>query len=544
MQSNHYPLYQLLTSPHQRSISVIPYGKILLEGIESFESGIRDHLKQTPATPNLEVDHTFQLPQTVTVEPGQLKIRELVEQIIRDSKKKIAKAEMKKEDNDLLNMSNLGMSLLTISDHNTSHDLIITDTDNILDDFDQPATLTNKGRRPAKLISSIQSEKLQPSHLMNFNKNKKPASQVSTSSNQEHLLDLTKRKVSDEQLKLRPSYNSNNFKVTEPYAEPTAESEYYYNSFRTISGVGVPQKKELRHSGSSMKEESRRQFDLISSKIARGTIVLENGRKTELAAGNREATNKLISSTIPTSGSGSADRNKGTETPLSIYYNRDKSPKLTPLRQSHTAKENYQLDNPTLSQNADPPLNGSASKRISRSNATSNSPGKESKSVGRSQASVTGLKADSILTPGARELLKTKPTHKTIPSKFHQEVFKLMDLKEKEYNFSDSQMSDVGTHFLGKYLKESKAIETLKLDNCKITDDGLSILLYSLFKVSLNRLYLSDNQITRLGLEKLQEFVSHKKGLQYVNIKGNPIDKACTSAFIKYFNDKGIILFV
>lgn len=515
------------------------YGKILLEGIEGFETGIREHLKQTPTTPNLEVDHTFQLPQTVRVEPAQLKIRELVEQIMRDSKKKIAKAEMKKEDNDLLNMSNLGMSLLTISDHNTSHDLIITDTDNILDDFDQPASLSTKGKMPAKLTGS-----LQPSQLMNFNKNKKPASQISTSSNHEQLLDLTKRKVSDEQLKMRPSYNSNSYKATEAYAEPTAESEYYHNSFRTISGAGIPQKRDMRQSGSGAKEEVRRHYDMINAKITRGTIALENSRRAELFAGSREITNKLISSAMPTSGSGSADRNKGNETPIGIYLSKDKTPKLTPLRQSHTAKENYQLDVGTASHNPDPPQHGSALKRISRSNATSNSPGKESKSVGRSQASSTGLKADSILTAGARELLKTKPTHKTIPSKFHQEVFKLMDLKEKEYNFSDSLMSDVGTHFLGKYLKESKAIDTLKLDNCKITDDGLSILLYSLSKVSLSRLYLSDNQITRVGLEKLQEFVSLKRGLSYVNIKGNPIDKACTSAFIKYFNDKGIILFV
>lgn len=540
MQSNHYPLYQMFTAPHQRSIPVMPYGKILLEGIETFESGIREHLKQTPATPNLEVDHTFQLPQTVTVEPGQLRIREMVEQIIRESKKKIAKAEMKKEDNDLLNMSNLGMSLLTISDHNASHDLILVDTDNILDDFDLPA---HKARRPNRPLGAPQADKPQPSQLMNFNKNKKPASQISTASNQEPMLDLTKRKASDEQLKLRPAFNTNSYKTAEPYAEPTAESEYYHSSFRTISGVGIPQKKEIRQSGSSMKEEGRRHFDLISSKITRGTIAAENGRKTELLPGNRD-TGKLVSSAMPTSGSGSADRNKGHETPLLLYNSKDKTPKLTPLRQSHTAKENYQLDSATTSQNADPPQNGSALKRISRSNATSNSPGKESKSVGRSQASVVGLTLDSILTPGARELLKTKPTHKTIPSKFHQEVFKLMDSKEKDYNFSDSLMSDIGAHFLGKYLKESKSINTLKLDNCKISDDGLAILLHSLFRVSLSRLYLSDNQISRVGLEKLQEFVSQRKGLQYVNIKGNPIDKACTSAFIKYFNDKGIILFV
>lgn len=84
-------------------------------------------------------------------------------------------------------------------------------------------------------------------------------------------------------------------------------------------------------------------------------------------------------------------------------------------------------------------------------------------------------------------------SHKTIPSKFHTELFKMMDSKSKEYDFSDSQMGDSGVHFISKYIKLNPEIDILKLDNCKISDDGLSIILQSLLEISVDKIYLRDN---------------------------------------------------
>ena len=533
-------------------MSVGAYGKLLLEGLDSFVDSVKSHLKDNTELPRLQLDKSFVLPSTVKISQGHTMIKEIVDQIVKEYRKKLAKAEGKKED-DLLNTSNLGMSLLTISDMNTSHDIIDTDTlldDNLLN-FDPQFTKGSSQKaystNPKSNLQQVFEDKDKILQGGNFSKSKKISNEASTISQgaSSHLVEQLKRKQSDDRGKIRPPGGISSQKYGDGPAEVTTESEYY-QSVRTISGTtGINHKRELRQMNLT-KEEKKTFADLFVSR--QGRSGLEEIKKSEVLKNSIDAAAHIG---IKRNGSGSSsgsNENKSSKVDTPTFTSQtngeERGQKLVGMRQSHTSKENYNLDFDVRSKAGSEIKTSILPKKAPiRSNMSSSSPQKESRSVGMQRISLNP-KNDLLLTPAAKELIKTKVNHKTIPSKYHQELFKMMDSKLNSYDFSDSQMGDPGVHFISKYLKDNPEIDTLKMDNCKMTDDGLSILLYSMLDITLFKLYLRDNSISKQGLDKMYEFITMKKGIQLVDMKGNQIDKSLTTSYIKQFSNSGVILLV
>ena len=64
-------------------------------------------------------------------------------------------------------------------------------------------------------------------------------------------------------------------------------------------------------------------------------------------------------------------------------------------------------------------------------------------------------------------------------------------------------MGDRGVHFVSHYISMLKDIDTLKLNNCEVTDDGIAILCRELCQIKVEKLFLNENFITMRGLKNL-----------------------------------------
>ena len=117
------------------------------------------------------------------------------------------------------------------------------------------------------------------------------------------------------------------------------------------------------------------------------------------------------------------------------------------------------------------------------------------------------------LTTRALKILESKPDIESIPKKCQYQLSTLIGAKGGDLNsldFTNSEMGDIGIHYLAHFLGMTRSVKELKLNNCKITDDGLSILCKSMLKFHIGVLHLKENLITIKGLFILKQCIIFK----------------------------------
>ena len=550
-------LYLSLTGGYQNtSFSLKTYGQLVFQGLTRFGQLIANRLDESPTAPIVSFEPFELNPNLVKIEvfDPSAGIKEAIEAVVKEEKKKMIKGIVKdrvKED-DLLNMSHLGMSLVTLSDQqNTSRDIIEPETPRVLDD-----NLLNFDNRYKEERDYTMKK------LNNFEKNFDDVDFSKSNNQRTEIHHQGKRMFSGDKtalaVKTRPLSRQETIKRADPGKQ--AESEYC-SPMRILKDKGEISSKSRPDIGKFTMVDGKASFgDFFGTRSIRlgtnglqGPMVISNinpqliqtgppsmsredsssvRRAAEVLRRNAESTSQR-----PRGGSVSSQNNSIDNRTVARTENGEtRNPKNITFK--------YNASNPgeTFVSRGDPsPANNSelrgmiASKRLKQE-----TPLKPSRSSEKSPSCENP--ADSMLTKRSYEIMNAKTSHKTIPTKYHPELFKLMDSKSKTYDFSDSQMGDSGVQFLSKYIRVNPEIDQLKLDNCKITDDGLGILMWSLYDIKIDKLYLRDNLITKEGLDAILRFVSQRKGLTLVNLKSNPVDKSTTASYIKEFSAYRVIL--
>jgi hypothetical protein len=554
--------YWALISAHHGStgskkLCLRGYGNFLIEGMELFTDSIDSLLSNLSVNPSVSFSPDFlqKSPANVNITDVCKAVKDKVDQIIKEERKKLLKVVGKGEgkEDDLLNMSNLGMSLLTLSDcHNTSEqDIFEPETprmlnDNLLDFENQ--YIPDKDYKMKKL-NFIEKQ----FDASTFTK-PKPSAQVESL-----LVKGFQRKGSNETFDARGNNPEENKSKPGRYsvqpltmiknnsdlgpilhAEKLCESEYLT---MTKSSAGAI-RREVPTSATIEKMEQKKSFGdffIGRNRANTGEVSLKGSdllRKTNDTSGLHVRGNSITSNNSSVEG---RPRAESDFQPRDLRSKeKDKAIKLAALRKAGQGDSNPNFDRSDLAIDKT-----SITRKSTQGLERMASPMKDNfSSDSKSMTLKYNLVPDQLLTPRAKELMKTKMTHKSIPSKYHQELFKMMDSKSKAYDFSDSQMGDGGVYFIAKYVKDNQEIDTLRLDNCKISDDGLSILLHSMTSIKLDKLYLRDNQITKEGVETIKKFIQMKRGLHLINLKGNPLDKTLMTAYIKEFSQHKVILLV
>lgn len=146
-------------------------------------------------------------------------------------------------------------------------------------------------------------------------------------------------------------------------------------------------------------------------------------------------------------------------------------------------------------------------------------------------------------SPPSSLLKSQKPSRDTISSDYYACLFNLIDGVGYEFNFSDSMMGDRGIHFISYYMSSSlKALECLRLNNCKVTDKGVAFLCEALVTMNIQKLYLNQNLITVKGLGTLLDYVKKKPGILLISLKKNKIKRERVTKAIKYFGSYKVTL--
>ena len=173
------------------------------------------------------------------------------------------------------------------------------------------------------------------------------------------------------------------------------------------------------------------------------------------------------------------------------------------------------------------------------------------------------------LTSKALQIMETRPNHQTFPQKFHPQLMKILDGKDKHLSsldFSNSEIGDLGVHYLAYYIANIKSVNQLKLNNCDMSNDGLAILCKSMLKFNVDILYLNQNKIGMKGLLILRNCVIFKLknasmrnggknvigseigdggiGLKLVSLKGNEVQKDEATKIIKEFGQMGVTILI
>lgn len=529
--------------------------------MEYFHHSLNEKLKSLSIEPIVQFNQELLVdpPSKVSVpEVGPI-LKDLVELIIKEERKKLRKTLGKPEgkEDDLLNMSNLGMSLLTLSDcHNTSEaDIFEPDTPRMLDDnllnFDTHYR-EDKDYKMKRL--NVLENKMDTG---NFSKQKMPSAMDNTlttvnerrsykASHETTRGDTVEHKAKSMRPSMQPQGLTKNKSDLGALmqAERLAENEYFGIVKSTVGAV----RRELPSAGVLSKKDSKKTFNDFF--VSRNRVNTEDAVKkaTDILKLTAEPNERSAKNHSIHSNKSSIDARKTSELIFLANNERgkglDRGLKMTSIKNTingeiSTGGENSEL---LLEKEYRSSMSRNAGRRTDR---ISPSPKTEKLSAGsRSYTQKSSQAADHLLTTNAKELVKTKMTHSSIPSKFHTVLFSLIDSKGKAFDFSDSQMGDSGTFFISKYIKEIKEVDTLRLDNCKITDDGLSILLYYMISINVEKLYLRDNNISKNGVELIKQFIQLRRGIHLINLKGNPLDKALMTAYIKEFSHFKVILLV
>lgn len=554
--------YSALVAAHQGSsgskkLCLRGYGDFLIEGMELFIHSIEDLLGELSVNPTVEFKEDFlsQSPASVKVSDVCKIVKDKVDQIIKEEKKKLLKVVGKPEgkEDDLLNMSNLGMSLLTLSDgHNTSEqDIFEPETprmlnDNLLDFENQ--YVPDKDYKMKRL--NIIEKNFDAKGLF---KGKNPI-QV-----EPLLVKGFQRKGSNETFDVRGSKNE------EPTLKPTRFSVQPPGMIKNNSDLGAILQSErsdisglARSTGGAIKREipasatlekgdPRKTFGDFFVGRSRANTGDVSFKPSDFMKKTNENSIQHVRGNSVSSNNSSLEGRQRAETDFLSYHNKnkekDKAFKLSDFKKA--TQTEYNTPGEKVNNLIDKEAKSTLSRQSTQGKDRVSTPLKDNFSTdGKSKTLKFSMDPELLLTQNAREIMKTKMTHKSINSKYHQELFKMMDSKGKSYDFRDSQMGDGGIHFLGKYIKDNKEIDTLRLDNCRITDDGLSILLYSMLTIKVDKLYLRDNLITKDGIELIKKFIQMKKGIHLINLKGNPLDESTMTAYIKEFSVHKVILVV
>lgn len=528
--------------------------------MELFTDSITDLLSRLSIDPRVDYKTDFLIESPVSVKVSDVckSVKDRVDLIIKAEKKKLMKIVGKDgNEDDLLNTSNLGMSLLTISDaHNMSElDIIEPETprmlnDNLLDFDNQFMPTKDYKMKKLNLIEKAvdnRSFTRPKSPIMIDPKLSKGFQRKASNEN------FDTHGVQGEELKSKvgrqsiqpPSMirNSPDLGSIQPI-EKLGDAEF--NLMTRISGGSV--KRELPTNAALIKNDPKRTFGDFF--VGKSRVI--TGEQSIIASDffkkNHDKTFQHARGTSANSNGHSTDGRQRTENDFQSKEmkskEKERSLKLAALRVSGQPDSIRMTDkSETL---MDKGMKSFSTKQGPPSRDGVASPFKDSHtSDSKSMSLKSNLMPEMLLTARAREIMQTKMTHKSINSKYHNELFKIMDSKSKTYDFRDSQMGDGGAYFLAKYVKDNHEIDMLRLDNCKITDDGLSILLYAMIPIKIDKLYLRDNQITKDGVELIRKFIQMKKGLSQINLinlKGNPLEMSLMTAYIKEFSDRKVIL--
>ena len=105
-------------------------------------------------------------------------------------------------------------------------------------------------------------------------------------------------------------------------------------------------------------------------------------------------------------------------------------------------------------------------------------------------------------------------------------------------------MGDQGLNFVCYYLSSFTFLDTLKLNNCKLTDDGASIIAHALSKTKIDKLYIKNNLITSKGFSILLSAIKIKQNLSLIAAKNNNLDENEGNELIKEFGNYNSVLFL
>ena len=161
-----------------------------------------------------------------------------------------------------------------------------------------------------------------------------------------------------------------------------------------------------------------------------------------------------------------------------------------------------------------------------------------------SKHSAKTSKASLKISKSIKEMLIRKPTRETIPASYHPLLIKLIDGVGVSFDFSNSEMGDLGVHFISYYMTSLKGIDSLKMNNCKVTDTGVAILCHSLTKLKIDKLYLNQNMITLQGVQNLLDYVSQNPGIRLISLKKNKLERTSVTVLIKEFGNKKVTLLI
>jgi hypothetical protein len=551
----------LITAHHGSSSSkklcLRGYGDFLIEGMELFTESISDLLNEVSVNPAVEFKADFldECLANVKVTDVCKSVKDKVDQIIKEERKKLLKVVGKSEckEDDLLNMSNLGMSLLTLSDgHNTSEqELFEPETprmlnDNLLDFENQYVPDKDYKMKTLNLIEKTFENK-------GLLKGKYPI-QV-----EPLLVKGFNRKGSNETFEARGS------NTEEPLAKPIRYSVQPPGMIKNNSDLGAIMQSErselstmVRSTGGAMRRElpasatiekgdhkkTFADFFVGRSRANTGDVTF---KPTDFLKKTNDNSSQHARGNSVNSNNSSIEGRQRAESDLMTYQNKnkekDRALKLAVMRKIGQSEANSQCEKSDFVVDKDSKL--PISRKSTQGKDRMASPIKDNFNYDSKSMNLKfNTSPDLLLTPMAKKIMNTRDSHRSINSKYQNEVFKMMDSQKKSYDFSNSQMGDEGINFLAKYIKGNHEIDTLRLDNCKISDDGLSILLHSMMSVKVDKLYLRNNLITKDGVELIKKFISMKKIIHLINLKGNPLADNLMTAYIKEFSVQKVILVV
>lgn len=105
-------------------------------------------------------------------------------------------------------------------------------------------------------------------------------------------------------------------------------------------------------------------------------------------------------------------------------------------------------------------------------------------------------------------------------------------------------MGDEGLNFVCYYLTSFTFLDTLKLNNCNLTDDGACLLARAIGKTSIDKLYIKKNSISIKGFETLLSSIKSRKNLPLIAAKNNQVEPEAASKLIKEFGEFNSVLFL
>jgi hypothetical protein len=495
-----------------KDMTLNSYGKIVVDLFKNYEIGLRE-----------QADKYFSKIEFETMDPA--KLDDFLNGLFKVSKsapsnvtelKKLRKRlteehqlSTKEKENDLLNFSNLGLSFVTLCDGGQGRDSgpgTPTLKDNLLHELDRKKFVP----KLLRCTSSLQNEK---------------DSEVRENS-------IDRLAIPQRFVKKRPPTNENQKRENQPVAEalrlktsskPLSEIAREYNTIL---------KKLPSQNDSLLKNELKE-----STKLGMPEYHLENHYFTVQKQADPSKKGAIFVQKVDGPLKSKIENFKENVSNASECRYTSADPQRNRTVQEIGKGLARESKSPQLTRTVDPPRRGSVQKQP-EGNPAANT--KEPRERLRSKQEAI----DRLLTPKAREIYRKEMSSKPISSKHHAELFKMMDKKSKHYDFTNSEMGDLGVHFLSKYIKDNHDMESLVLDGCKISDDGLSLLLVALLKIRLQKLSLQKNQISRLGLTLLTEFIRIHGGIRLVNLKGNLIEKAEAPGLTKEFSQFSVVLLV